>query len=87
MSTFRNLSYALLLLCLLLSFLGIGSVAGNFTVEFRQQMDALDTAINGEVWQGNAAQALPEDLLEMIPPRFWGFPRGIFCLQARRNGF
>ena len=61
------------LLCLLLSFLGIGSVAGNFTVEFRQQMDALDTAINGEVWQGNAAQALPQDLLEMIPPRFWGF--------------
>lgn len=52
------------LLCLLLSFLGIGDVSTNIVVQIRENIDSLDRAINGEVWQGNVTA---QDVLSELP--------------------
>ena len=52
------------LLCLLLSFLGIGDVSTNVVVQVRENIDSLDRAINGEVWQGNVTA---QDVLSELP--------------------
>lgn len=62
------------LLCLLLSFLGIGDVSTNVVVQVRENIDSLDRPINGEVWQGNVtAQDVLSELPSYLSPMILNF--------------